>query len=95
MSAEPLVRWVADGVIEDEATMLVRVQLEPLPPRIHVLTGETGWRNGAQLWVIRMGSCLGWLIAEAEARAIAATWGHELLDVWETTVPALDDSSPS
>ena len=95
MSGEPLVRWVADGAVEGDATMLVRVQLAPFPPRIHVLTEETGWRNDAQLRLHRMGSGLGWLVTEPEARAIAASWGHELLDAWDATVPALDDPPPA
>jgi hypothetical protein len=92
---EPRVRWVADGAVEGEAKMLVRVQLAPFLPRIYVLTEATGWRNDAQLKLHRMGSGLGWLVTETEARSIAASWGHEHLDAWDTTVPALDDSSPA
>ena len=95
MRGEPLVTWVADRAIEGKAQVLVRIQSDPFPACIHVLTDETDWCNDAQLRLHRMGSGLGWLVTETEARAIAASWGRELLDAWDTTVPALDDSSPS
>jgi hypothetical protein len=95
VSGEALVQWVADGAVEGEAQILVRIQSEPFPPRIHALTEETDWRNDTQLRLHRMGSSSGWLVTEAEARAIAASWGHELLDAWDTSLPPLDSSSPS
>jgi hypothetical protein len=42
-----------------------------------------------------IGLDMGSLVMKTEARAIAASWSRELLDAWDTTVPALDDSSPS
>lgn len=95
MGGEPIVQWAADGATECEAQTLVRIQTEPYPPRIHALTPETGWRNDTQLRLHRVGSGMGWLVTEDEAQAIAASWGYELLEAWDDTVPALDESSPS
>jgi hypothetical protein len=94
MGEEPAVQWVADGVVEGEAQVLVRVQTEPYPPRIHVLTETDGWRTDTQLRLHRMGSGSGWLVTKDEARSIAVGWGHELLDNWDDAVPELDRPSP-
>jgi hypothetical protein len=95
MSGKALVQWVADGAVEGEAQILVRIQSESFPPRIHVLTPARGWRNDAQLRFHRIGSGSGWRVPEAEARTIAKSWGFELLDAWDDSVPALDEPSSS
>jgi hypothetical protein len=95
MRGEPLVTWVADGAIEGKAQVLVRIQSDPFPACIHVLTEMGRWRNDAQLRLQRMGSGSGWLVTEAGARAIAASLGHDALDAWDNSVPPLDSSSPS
>jgi hypothetical protein len=95
MSGEPVVQWVADGDVEGEAQVLARVQTQPYPPRIHVLAPGVGWREDVQLRLHRMGSGSGWLVTEDEAHAIGASWGYALLDAWDDTAQALDDSSRS
>jgi hypothetical protein len=91
MGRESFVRWFTDGATHRNRLWIVRVQSRPHPPRIHVLTQADGWRIDVQLRLHRMASGSGWLVTEDEARAIAASWGYELLDPWDDSVPALDD----